>query len=262
MAFRKVNENTLIRFNSKNSSDLLDRYEEYVKQCIQLDNSSKHNKTFAPSQFACDRLSWFRLRGVLPDVSNNIDLQLDYSAKIGTACHEMLQSRLSSMLGDCWIPVSEYLANYPITHPYSLEDSDNGLEILVTITEPPVRFACDGVVLLNGKYYILEIKTSDYNSWANLEGPKSRHIDQVKCYSSLLNIQDVMFIYQDRTYGQLKMYEVHFTTSDTIEVIDKMKRILQAVDDGIAPDGLHNDSFWCNSNVCPYYKKCKEYGNY
>lgn len=262
MSFRKINENAIIRFNSKNSSDLLERYENHARSCIELANSSVHSKTFAPSQFACDRLSWFRLRGVDPDIFKNADLQLDFSAKIGTACHEILQSRLSAMLGDCWIPVAEYLSNYPIPYSYSLEDSDNGLETFVTISDPPVRFACDGILLINGKYYILEIKTSDYNSWMNLEEPKSRHVDQVKCYSSLLNIQDVMFIYQDRVYGQLKIYEVHFTTYDATGVIDRMKRIMQAVEDGIAPDGLKNDSFWCNSNVCPYYKKCKEYGNY
>ena len=260
MSFRKLDLASVVRFNSKNSSYLLDCYEEYVEQCIQAEASKPHTKTFAPSQFACDRLSWFRLRGVEPDVSNRVDAQLAFSADIGTVCHEILQRLLSNMLGESWISVENYLNDHPIPYEYTLEVKDIGLETFITIVNPPVRFACDGIILLDGRYYILEIKTCDYSSWVKLQEPKSRHIDQVKCYSSLLNIPDVMFLYQDRLYGQIKLYELHFKEYELSSVIDRMNNVLESVEYGIAPEGLKNDSFWCNSNVCPYFKKCKEYG--
>ena len=62
------------------------------------------------SYIRCRRISWFRLRGVLPDKDEAPDLTLNFTADIGTACHKIIQSNLSEMYGDNWIDVEDYLS--------------------------------------------------------------------------------------------------------------------------------------------------------
>lgn len=109
MAFRCANLERLTKFNSAASSDLIDMYESILDDEILSKNSSPKHKTFAPSSFRCMRINWFRLRGVQPDQIKSPDRTLDFSAKIGSACHEIIQSRLSKNLGADWIDVSKYI---------------------------------------------------------------------------------------------------------------------------------------------------------
>ena len=90
--------------------------------------------------------------------------------------------------------------------------------------------------------------------------PKPYHVDQVKCYSSLLNISDVLMIYIDRQYGSLKCFETNISLSDMLQVRNDMKSVQRAVETNIAPEGLPVGDPWCRSNMCPYYKVCKEWG--
>ena len=246
------------KFNSASSSDLITIYENATDAEIRAAEEQEKHRTFAPSSFRCKRLNWFRLRGVLPDKIDVTDPVLDFSAKIGTACHELIQSRLQRALGDDWISVEDYFKLNPPEFQYILEAK--GYETFVEILDPPVRFACDGIIRLNGKIYLIEIKSSEYASFNELMQPKPYHVDQVKCYSSLLNISDVLMIYIDRQYGSLKCFETNIPLSDRLQVRNDIKVVQRAVETNIAPDGLPVGDPWCRSNMCPYYKVCKEWG--
>lgn len=254
--FRTANLSALVKFNSAASSKFITMYEGFVQDKIRNEKSGPSSPTFAPSSFRCERKNWFRLRGVEVDPIDNPDVSLDFKARMGTACHQIIQTNLKEALGEDWIDVESYLKSNPI--PYEYELSVGELETRVSIEDPPVRFACDGIIRWEGKLYLLEIKTADYSSFSDLTDPKEVHMDQIKCYATLLGISDVLVLYQDRQHGDLKCYEISISLSDKQKVLDKMRYIQHMAECNLAPDRLDRSDYMCSN--CEYLSKCKEWG--
>ena len=263
MAFRSANLAIhALKFNSATSSDFLEMYNGILEGEIRAKNEGPKHRTFAPSQMRCDRWSWFRLRGVTPDTIKEPDVTLSYTAEVGTSCHENIQNRLIAHLGDDWITVQDWVDQNPeLFDGYEMNLEEKGNETMVELVKPfPVRFACDGIVRFQEKVRLLEIKTSEFSSWNDLAAPKSEHIDQITCYSTLLHIPDVLFLYQDRMYGGFKCFEVHISEFDQESLRSRMKHVMECVESSIAPDGLPVGDRWCSPNMCPYSQKCKSWG--
>lgn len=257
MAFKPINALALSKFNSARSMNLLTAIEESIDKSIIEKNIEAANRTFAPSSFRCARLNWFRIRGIEKDKIATADRVLEFSSVIGTACHEMIQGYLCTT--DYWVEVEDYLKQNPL-HNLEYTCEHNGYETFFTVTHPyPVRFACDGVLSIDGEFCLLEIKSCTSDSFRDLTDPKSKHMDQVKCYCTLLELSRVIFIYIDRTYGDMKCYDVRITQIDKNEVTDKFNHVMWCVEYDIAPEPLPSGDSWCTSNMCPYYKKCKSW---
>ena len=257
MGFRSIESIKLARFNSAVSSDFLDLYERALNEKILEGESSIPSRTFAPSQIRCKRISWFRLRGVQPEQELIVDKALNFTAQIGTACHHNIQELLSQRLGKDWIDVETFMKSEE--RPYEYSCVKNGYETLIEIKNPPVRFAPDGIIFYKGKYRLLEIKTSEYSSFDKLTAPKAQHIDQIKCYCTLLNLHDALVIYQDRQYGNLKCYEVTITDQDMEQIKDMFIEVMLCVENNIAPPKLPAGDHHCSPSMCRYYNKCKEW---
>lgn len=234
-------------------------YEDHVDQQIKEAAARPSSKNIAPSSFRCARIQWFRLRGVAPDAPKTADRTLQFTADIGTACHRIIQSNLKSALGDCWISVSDYLNKFPIPYQYELTADEDSLETKVAILDPPIRFACDGIVFWDNRYWLLEIKTSEYSSFEDLTDIKAQHREQIRIYATLLGLSGVLTLYQDRLYGSLKCYEVKISNADKEAVLAKIRYIQECVDTCIAPEKLPPGDPWCSSSRCPYFQKCKQW---
>lgn len=256
MAFRAAEYCNMARFNSSVSSDFLDFYQAAVDDEIQNHNSQPKHKSFAPSSFRCRRISWFRLRGVEPDTIPVPDRGLQFTADVGTACHEMIQRRLIDKLGSNWIDVEEYIKDKNLS--YSV--TKKGYESQVECTDIPVRFACDGLINYQDKIRLLEIKSCDHSSFVDLDKPKPKHIDQVTFYCERLDLDDVLFLYIDRQYGDVKCFEHKVSFSEKEEVRRSCEFVIECVETNIAPDGLPKGDPDCTPNMCPYYEKCKSWG--
>jgi len=256
MAFQPIENFKVARFNSATSSNFLDYYENSLDSFIREQESEKPSQTFAPSSIRCKRVSWFRLRGVDPEVEKRVDRGLKFTADIGTACHHIIQSTLIGALGADWIDVETYLENANPPYKYTCEHL--GFETRIEIADPPVKFAPDGIINFEGDTRLLEIKTCDNKSFERLSEPKANHIDQVKCYCTLLNLTSALMIYQDRQYGELKCYEVDVSLKDMQEVWHMFKEVREYVDKNIAPPKV-SDTRYCTPNYCRYYNKCKEW---
>lgn len=257
MAFRTADFARVTRFNSANSCDFLDMFEKAWEEKIAEEDAKPKNKTIAPSAAYCMKQNWFRLRGVQPDVAKNPDRTLDFTAQVGTSCHESIQSLLQNVLGEDWLDIGEYLKSINPRYEYTVEL--HGYESRIAIENPPIRFACDGIIRWKGKIYLLEIKTSDFSSWEKLTGPKSIHIDQVNSYATLFGIHDVLMMYQDRQYGGLKCFEVHISDLDIKATWDTFEYIVDMADKNLPPKGLPPGDSRCSPSMCPYHKKCKEW---
>lgn len=256
MSFQPLNFASVAKFNSATSSEFLSFYQDYVLQKLREDSLKPKNKTFAPSSFRCARKCWFRLRGVETDMLTNPDPVLNFKAEVGTARHEIIQSNLKEALGDDWIEVPDYLSKHPIPYEYTL--TQKNLETLIEISDPPIRFACDGIIRWKDKIYLLEIKTADYDSWNSLTDWKAVHKDQIQCYSTLLGLPHVIVIYEDRQYGDLKFYEEFVNQLESQAVLDRMHYIQEMVECNLAPDRVPNGDYMCNN--CEYRVKCKQWG--
>lgn len=256
MGFQPINTQRLARFNSALASQVLDIYEQGLEDRIAEERSRKPSQTFAPSSMRCERISWFRLRGVEPDKLETADIGLDFTAKMGTACHEMIQEALSRT--EYWVDVQSYVESLPNKDLYSLER--NGYETRITMQDPPIRFSCDGILNIDGQYILIEIKSCDHSSFMDLTDPKSQHIYQAKGYGTLLHIDKVIFIYIDRQYGDVKSYEIKITLEDSTQIVNMFSRVQKLAKARIVPEPLPKGDCWCSRSMCNYFDKCSQYG--
>ena len=215
MGFRPAGLNHIVSFNSQTSYKFLSDYNDFVTNKIRAKSLEPKHKTFAMSYIRCRRISWFRLRGVLPDKDEAPDLTLNFTADIGTACHKIIQSNLSEMYGDNW--------------------------------------------KINGEYYLIEIKTADYSSFDSLTEPKPQHVEQAIGYATVLKVHKVLFVYQDRQYGNIKCFEIEVSYPQMVEMWNMFSEVQKLADACIAPPKLPYGDVWCSSSRCPYFKKCKEW---
>ena len=244
-------------FNSQVSSNFKTLYDDIVYDKYKQSAGRKASKSFAPSSFRCDRLSFFRIRGVEPDPVVEIDNSLEFSAVLGTACHREIQSNLKNSIGDQWIDVEHYLEKNKLSHEYRIVDKTE-FETQLEFINPPVKFSCDGLLRIENEVYLLEIKTSHPQSFKSLSKPKPQHIDQVKCYCSLLQLHKALILYQDRTYGGTKCYELIVRDYEMEEVFNRMNVVLDYVKKNLAPPKLPAGDYWCT--YCKYKQRCKQWG--
>lgn len=258
--FKKWSPELNLRYNSDCSCRFLNAYELGLSEELKQDIGKPHKKSFAPSQFRCPRLSWFRLRGVSTDIPPEPDLNLNFTAEVGTALHTIIQRHISKNKYIDWVDVQSYIDS--IDSLKNCKVSNDGFETRIEIDYPPITFACDGIIRWDDIYYLLEIKSCDKTTWDKLQGPKEEHIDQIHVYSSLLDLNNVIMIYVDRQYGGMKCFDLKIPSYVKDDVFASMYRILDSVKSHIAPEALPQGDKWCQPSYCSYYKKCKEYGRW
>lgn len=252
-----------MQFNSSTSCDLFDAYNNFIDQKIRAESDEPSSRTFAPSSMRCLRKSWFRLRGTEKEAAAKSDRELDFSARLGECMHQMMQANLKEMFGAKWISPSVYLndAVYEGKFPYDYTTISDGYETRVKITDPPIQFSVDGLLCLgSNNIYLIEIKTCEYSTFQSLTNAKDEHIDQVKAYCAFLGLSHVLFIYQDRQYGNIKCFEVTVNDNDKSKVLHDIKIVMECVDYNLPPERLPRGDKWCTASMCPYYNKCKEWG--
>lgn len=258
MAFKSISSLTSgVNFNTDISANFKAVYDRILYDKYKKSEEKKPSQTFAPSSFRCDRLSFFRLRGVEPDTVSIVDKQLEFSAMVGTACHKEIQNNLKQNIGSQWVDVVDYLQCNKISHEYEIKNRGE-FETQLEFKYPPIKFSCDGILKIQDKYYLLEIKTSEYQSFSLLTEPKLQHIDQIKCYCSLLEINNALVLYQDRVYGETKCFEIYVQDYEMQQIFDRMDTVLDYVDKNIAPPKLISSDNWCK--YCKYNQKCKQWG--
>ena len=257
MGFYQADFNHLVKFNSATSSDFLIKYSDFVDAKIKSHQESKRSTNISPSSSYCLRQQWFKLRGTEPDILSNPDQTLNFTAEIGTACHEIIQTNLEELYGEDWIDVGEYIKNANL--PYEVQCEKHNHETRLYIPELRIRCACDGLLRINGVYYLLEIKTSEYSSFDKLTDPKPQHISQINMYAAILKIPHVLVLYVDRQYGTQKCFELTVSSTNMNKVMDDIHYVLECAENNLAPQRLTIGDFHCNSNYCPYYMKCKEW---
>ena len=139
---------------------------------------------------------------------------------LGTAIHRLLQGQYIQMG----------------VVPYTTATVD-GKEVKVYLVEVPIDIAewgmvghVDAIVEIDGKRYVVEIKSVNSNRWAKMTGPEDHHRLQAACYvkgcEKLLNgSKDVIFIYYSKDTSEIKEYVVTVTDKEYNAVTNKREKI-------------------------------------
>ncbi len=264
MAFRTITETYGEKFNSDISREFLTQYEDYIDAEMQLEQEHTKSRAFAPSSSECMRLQWFRLRGTLPDKLDKPDKTTNFMARLGTACHSMVQKDLMQMfkkknsLNGRWVEVKEYLQKYEPLKGYEYNLIQSGYETRINIKYPPIHFACDGIIEFNEIPYLLEIKTSESKSFRTLAQVKDEHRTQISWYMTLLNLRNAVVLYLDRTFGKMKCYEISITDKQMEKVKSTIEIVIDYVNKNIAPPKVQPGSPICG--YCIYKNSCRQWG--
>lgn len=257
MGFQKIAyEERGAEFNSALASDFLEFCNKIQEDKVQAARTKRSSKTFAPSSMHCDRVSFFRLRGTEPDKDIKVDKSMEFMAMLGKAMHEDAQADIKRTLGPNWLDVAEYLVSRGI--PAETKVSESGLETLVRFSDPPVKFAVDGLLRWQGEIILFEMKSCEYESFRSLSGVKPHHVDQVDCYLTMLDLCKSLVLYRERRYGGMKCFEHSIKDSGKRALRARMDNVMECAEAGIAPPKLPAGDKACS--VCKYKTACRQWG--
>lgn len=245
-----VNEQT----KAKTPAELLE--EALYNQIRILNPPSQSTKAnVKPSKIGCDRQMFYILTNAKADKVSTTDPKMTLIQHVGTFIHEEVQTALSQLHTERiqWVDPHEVLklAEEKGLHTSIVEtthDSKSKYELHLYNSEWDISFQCDGFLRLDGKLYILEIKSEEHMKNMKRIGPEPQHEEQASCYSLCLGIEDVLFIYINRNYMSAKPYYFRVLNEDRDIIKEKIIRVKKSV----------------SSKLLPPREKCKscQYCNY
>ena len=207
-------------FNDDLSYNFIKKYFEYKEVDTHI-----HSNTIAPSSLACERLNYYRITNAPRE--ENSDIVLNHSAFLGKVLHEKIQTRLKAIYGEDYLDVAEYIKTSNL--PYAVEAEQMGLETLLTIKEPPFKFACDALIRLENVPTIIEIKSINQSYFSMLEDVADKHKDQINAYMHLLNVSRALVLYVSRDTGYIKCFTIHNSKESEQHIQSKIENIMNAV---------------------------------
>lgn len=177
----------------------------------------------SPSGLNCPMDCAFKLQGV-PTEDSQESFQSRQFAVNGNDRHERIQEFLSTT--PYWVDVAKYVKekNLPLN-----VIAQQGNEVLLVSEEYRTRFRCDGMLLIEGEYYILEIKTERGQQTARRTGPDEKHYLQGVAYAMLLGTSKIMWVYEGRDYLEQKPFVQEVSEEEKDKISLYIKNIIANV---------------------------------
>ena len=232
---------------------------EFIRTIQANQRTGTPSKTYKPSSMGgCSRSIYYELTGAPTD-----GVPEDYSftgiCESGTARHETLQNYVMQMKDAGfdweWVDPAEYVAEKKIPNMEVVERSGNEVKFYNSLYN--MRFLCDGIVKLGDKYFILEFKTESCYKFDKHDDAWKAHKMQATCYSLCFDIDDVIFIYENRDVCTKKAFLVTVTDEMKDEVEEKIAEIDMAIDEGYVPEKEDSAS---ECQYCDYKRRCRQDG--
>lgn len=210
--------------------------------------ASVASKTLSPSGLACQVACALKLQGIEMEPQKE-----SFQSRCFTDCGEDRHLRIQEFLSHTpyWVDVATYVKDKNLPLDVIRQD---GFEVLLQHKSLPIRFKCDGMLLIEGLYYILEIKTERgcVNSFRTSYDPK--HQKQGITYTLMLGTNKILWLYEGREMLEQKPF-VQVVTKDEQE--DMLKYLNQIVENKDRIEVLSKDEKSCP--YCPYKKYCRDY---
>ena len=233
---------------------------QYLKSSIEKSNDSDYvpSKTIKPSSFNCIRNAYYQLIGLQPDSTkrpyNNAGI-----CESGTDRHIRMQLNLEKM-HDVLDVNCEYISVEDFVKRRELKDLEvvgkSGMETKLYNKKYNMSFMCDGIIRYEGKYYIFEFKTETSDKFYQRKGVDESHYVQAICYSLNFNLDDVLFLYENRNTLDLKCYIFHVTEEMKKDVISKIETVLKCAEEKVVPS-KPEDVLKKSCTYCAYKNQCE-----
>jgi CRISPR/Cas system-associated exonuclease Cas4 (RecB family) len=244
-------------------------FEMYYYKTVLLEHPPREPKVdmFSPSSLnKCSREIYYRINGTEPEpnLSTPEHLLGSWAAITdgGTDRHERIQTTITRMKETGfdleWIDVEQYVKSYQPAGTSVIEK--NGMETKLFSTLLSARFLCDGLVLLKDKFYIIEIKTMNDRKYTAAQSKNTMladHLMQAAAYSTALNINDVLYVYENRGNNQISVYERHIREEHKKSVLNKIHTIQTYKEREAIPPKSTNEK---KCLYCSYKNRCYDDG--
>lgn len=212
---------------------------------VELDTPSPY---ISPSSLNCQVGCAFKLTQA-PITPQKESFQSRSYADAGSDRHFRIQQFLSST--SYWVNVADYVAANKLD---LIVVEQNGYETLLMSEKYKVRFRCDGMLFIGGKYYILEIKTERQEANSVRTAADEKHLKQGLCYSALLGVNRLLWVYEGRNYLEQKVFMQEVSKLEQDSILSYIQEIVNFKD---TPEKLQKDLKGCNS--CNYKNYCTMY---
>lgn len=205
------------------------------------------SKFISPSSMSCPIACCYKLQGVeLPEHKESF---FDCSkADAGTDRHERIQAFLSQT--PYWVDVKEYVETKKL--PLIVLKQD-GYEVLLQHKIYPLRFKCDGMLKIDGKYYVLEIKTEGEQKNLNRKTFNPDHEFQGVTYSTVLDTVGIVWVYEGRDSCDPKTFLQEVSQGDRQIIKKYVSDIVKFKD-----NPFDNFQLETKCTYCDYKSHCKK----
>lgn len=135
-----------------------------------------------------------------------------------------------------------------------------GLGIIraVEIKIPPqeiIAGRADAIIDIDGKPYVLEIKSIASYKFQRLQEPESDHIKQIQLYMHYFKIPDGILLYEDKDKQTLQDFFVKYDPFVTQEVLNNFKKLKTQISQDVLPDIPSDIESW-RCDYCEYSDEC------
>lgn len=206
------------------------------------------SQTISPSGLACQVACALKLKGIMQDPQKE-----SFQSRCFTDCGEDRHKRIQEFLSQTsyWVDVEKYVKDNNLDLDVIRHDD---YEVLLQHKTLPIRFKCDGMLFIEGNYYVLEIKTErgQVNAFRTSYDPK--HQKQGITYTLLLKTNRILWLYEGREMLEQKPFVQIVTEDEKQEMYKYLKQIVDNVD---SIENLSKDEKGCG--YCPYKTYCKAY---
>lgn len=206
------------------------------------------SKAISPSGLACQVACAWKLTGA-PVTAQKESFQSRCFADAGTDRHARIQEFLSQT--EYWVDIEDYIKEKQLPLEVVVHD---GYEVLLWSEEYQCRFKCDGMLKIEGQYYVLEIKTERQQANSFRVGPEEKHRLQGLAYTLLLNTDLIMWVYEGRDFLEQKPFVQQVQPNEKAFISDYLKTIIEYKD---SPEKLAKNEKGCA--YCNYKNYCKMY---
>ncbi len=204
------------------------------------------SKYISPSGLNCPMDMAFKLAGI-PTEDSKESFQSRQFAENGNDRHDRIQEFLSET--EYWVDVAEYVKEKNL--PLEIVEQQ-GHEVLLVSEEYKTRFRCDGMLLINGDYYVLEIKTERGSVTSRRTGPDEKHYLQGLAYTMLLDVDRIMWVYEGREYLEQKPFVQEVDENEKQFIKNYIKEIIANID---TPENLPMPKGGCRYSAYNNYRK-------
>ena len=227
-----------------------------------LANTRTPSKMYKPSCLGCLRMMYYIRKGYKQD-SISSDYQGIGMADTGTRRHVAIQEILEKMKDMCmpwvYVDVGDYVERkHKEGKILNTQVTDyRGHEVHLKDDDLHVSCMCDGILknTNTGHYYLFEFKNQISFKAQWRDKIDKSHYPQIIAYATLLDLEDVIMLYENRDTCELKCPPVyHVTERDKASFVEKLRHAEVMCEESMVPAADKGCGMckWCN-----YQKQCK-----